>query len=92
MCEADSDLGRSQWLEWQHEGQLDWALEGIASHDGVTALLADLNRNSGFRSVTEGAEASVYLATLPADGPSGILWGHLWTADGPADAYGVLPW
>ena len=52
----------------------------------------DLNRNSGFRSVTEGAEATVYLATLPADGPSGILWGHLWSADGPADAYGRLPW
>ena len=27
-----------------------------------------------------------------ADGPSGILWGHLWTAGGPADAYGPLPW
>jgi NAD(P)-dependent dehydrogenase (short-subunit alcohol dehydrogenase family) len=52
----------------------------------------DLNRNSGFRSVTEGAEASVHLATLPDDGPSGILWGHLWTADGPPDAYGTLPW
>jgi hypothetical protein len=34
----------------------------------------------------------VYLATLPADGPSGTLWGHLWTADGPGDAYGPLPW
>ena len=24
--------------------------------------------------------------------PSGLLWGHLWTADGPAGAYGPLPW
>ena len=45
-----------------------------------------------FRSVAEGAEASVHLATLDADGPSGILWGHLWTAGGPSDAYGPLPW
>ena len=32
----------------------------------------------------------MHLATLPADGPSGILWGHLWTADGPVDAHGAL--
>ena len=57
-----------------------------AANPGYTAT--DLNRHSGFRSVAEGAEASVHLATLPADGPSGILWGHLWTAD----AYGPLPW
>jgi hypothetical protein len=46
----------------------------------------------GFRSVAEGAEASVHLATLDADGPSGILWGHLWTTGAPADTYGPLPW
>jgi NAD(P)-dependent dehydrogenase (short-subunit alcohol dehydrogenase family) len=61
-----------------------------AANPGYTKT--DLNRNSGFRSVAEGAEASVYLATLPADGPNGILWGHLWTPGGPADAYGQLPW
>ena len=61
-----------------------------AANPGYTAT--DLNRNSGFRSVAEGAEASVHLATLGADGPSGILWGHLWTAGGPDDAYGPLPW
>jgi NAD(P)-dependent dehydrogenase (short-subunit alcohol dehydrogenase family) len=61
-----------------------------AANPGYTKT--DLNHNSGFRSVTEGAEASVHLATLGADGPSGILWGHLWSADGPADAYGRLPW
>ncbi|MGH3175290.1 MAG: SDR family oxidoreductase [Streptosporangiaceae bacterium] len=61
-----------------------------AANPGYTAT--DLNRQSGFRSVAEGAEASVRLATLDADGPSGILWGHLWTAGAPADAYGPLPW
>jgi NAD(P)-dependent dehydrogenase (short-subunit alcohol dehydrogenase family) len=61
-----------------------------AANPGYTAT--DLNRHNGFRSVAEGAEASVHLATLDADGPSGILWGHLWTAGGPSDAYGPLPW
>jgi len=68
----------------------DTPIKVNAANPGYTKT--DLNRNSGFRSVAEGAEASVYLATLPEDGPSGILWGHLWTADGPADAYGALPW
>jgi len=45
----------------------------------------------GFRTPEQGAEVSVHLATLPADGPSGVLWGHLWTADG-TDSSGVLPW
>ena len=68
----------------------DTPIKVNAANPGYTKT--DLNRNSGFRSVAEGAEASVYLATLPTDGPSGILWGHLWSADGPADAYGILPW
>lgn len=33
----------------------------------------------------------MYLATLPDDGPSGILWGHLWTTDGDS-GYGRLAW
>ncbi len=61
-----------------------------AANPGYTAT--DLNRHNGFRSVAEGAEASVHLATLDANGPSGILWGHLWTTGAPADAYGPLPW
>jgi NAD(P)-dependent dehydrogenase (short-subunit alcohol dehydrogenase family) len=61
-----------------------------AANPGYTAT--DLNRHNGFRSAAEGAEASVHLATLDADGPNGILWGHLWTAEGPGDAYGPLPW
>jgi NAD(P)-dependent dehydrogenase (short-subunit alcohol dehydrogenase family) len=68
----------------------DTPIKVNAANPGYTKT--DLNRNTGFRSVAEGAEASVYLATLPPDGPSGILWGHLWTANAPADAYGALPW
>ena len=68
----------------------DTPIKVNAANPGYTKT--DLNRNTGFRSVAEGAEASVYLATLGADGPSGILWGHLWTADALHDAYGTLPW
>jgi NAD(P)-dependent dehydrogenase (short-subunit alcohol dehydrogenase family) len=64
----------------------DTAIKVNAANPGYTAT--DLNRHNGFRSVAEGAEASVHLATLPADGASGILWGHLWTEGG----YGTLPW
>ena len=59
----------------------DTPIKVNAANPGYTKT--DLNRNTGFRSVAEGAEASVHLATLGADGPSGILWGHLWTAGGP---------
>jgi NAD(P)-dependent dehydrogenase (short-subunit alcohol dehydrogenase family) len=41
-----------------------------AANPGYTAT--DLNGHRGFRSAAEGAEPSVYLATLPGDGPSGI--------------------
>jgi len=64
----------------------DTSIKVNAANPGYTKT--DLNRNTGFRSVTEGAEASVHLATLGPDGPSGTLWGHLWTAD----AHGALPW
>lgn len=60
-----------------------------AANPGYTAT--DFNDHRGFRSVEEGAEPSVYLATLPDDGPTGILWGHLWTAAGDG-GYGRLDW
>jgi NAD(P)-dependent dehydrogenase (short-subunit alcohol dehydrogenase family) len=62
----------------------DTPIKVNAANPGYTKT--DLNRNTGFRSVAEGAEASVHLATVGADGPSGILWGHLWTAGAPHDA------
>jgi NAD(P)-dependent dehydrogenase (short-subunit alcohol dehydrogenase family) len=68
----------------------DTPIKVNAANPGYTKT--DLNRNTGFRSVAEGAEASVHLATLDADGPSGILWGHLWTAGGAQSDYGPLPW
>jgi NAD(P)-dependent dehydrogenase (short-subunit alcohol dehydrogenase family) len=67
----------------------DTPIKVNAANPGWTAT--DFNDHRGFRSAAEGAEPSVYLATLPADGPSGILWGHLWTTDGQG-GYGVLDW
>jgi NAD(P)-dependent dehydrogenase (short-subunit alcohol dehydrogenase family) len=60
-----------------------------AANPGYCAT--DFNDNSGFRTAAEGAEPSVYLATLPDDGPSGIHWGHLWTSAGDG-GYGVIGW
>jgi NAD(P)-dependent dehydrogenase (short-subunit alcohol dehydrogenase family) len=60
-----------------------------AANPGYCAT--DLNGRSGFRTPEQGAEISVHLATLPEDGPDGVLWGHLWGAETP-DATGPLPW
>jgi len=66
----------------------DTPIKVNAANPGYTAT--DFNDHRGFRSAAEGAEPSVYLATLPDDSPSGILWGHLWaTGEG---GYGRLPW
>ncbi|HMD92663.1 MAG TPA: SDR family oxidoreductase [Trebonia sp.] len=54
-----------------------------AANPGYCAT--DLNGHSGFRAAAEGASVSVHLATLPDDGPTGTLWGHIWGApDSPA--------
>ncbi len=60
-----------------------------AANPGYCAT--DLNGNTGFRSAAEGAEFSVYLATLPDDGPTGTFWGFLWGA-AAEDRYGDLAW
>ncbi|ROS75467.1 SDR family oxidoreductase [Cellulomonas sp. PhB143] len=69
----------------------DTPIKVNAANPGFTST--DFNDHRGIRTVEQGAEASVHLATLPDDGPSGILWGHLWTTEGDGDGgYGVLPW
>jgi NAD(P)-dependent dehydrogenase (short-subunit alcohol dehydrogenase family) len=65
----------------------DTPIKVNAANPGYAAT--DLNRNSGFRSAAEGAEVSVHLATLDDSGPTGTLWGYLWS---PQGAYGTLPW
>lgn len=62
-----------------------------AANPGFTAT--DFTSQRGFRSAAEGAEPSVHLATLDDDGPSGILWGHIWTTEGDGDGgYGPIDW
>ncbi|MFG1828708.1 SDR family oxidoreductase [Micromonospora chersina] len=65
----------------------DTPIKVNAANPGYCAT--DLNHHSGFRIPEEGAEVSVHLATLPADAPSGLLWGYQMDAGG---GYGVLPW
>lgn len=60
-----------------------------AANPGYCAT--DLNGHSGPRSARQGALVSLHLAGLPEDGPSGVLWGHLASAEDP-ESYGVLPW
>ncbi|TIH28617.1 SDR family oxidoreductase [Subtercola vilae] len=67
------------------------AIKVNAANPGFTAT--DFNDHRGLRTAAQGAEPSVHLATLPEAGPSGILWGHIWTTDGDGDGgYGPLPW
>jgi len=67
----------------------DTPIKVNAANPGYTAT--DFNDHRGFGSAAEGAEPSVYLATLPDLGPSGILWGHMWTTGGEG-SYGRLAW
>jgi len=67
----------------------DTPIKVNAANPGYCAT--DFNGNSGFRSAAQGAEVSVHLATLPDDGPAGILWGDLWTAGGTG-SYWRLAW
>ncbi|MFJ8577292.1 SDR family oxidoreductase [Micromonospora sp. NPDC093277] len=65
----------------------DTPIKVNAANPGYCAT--DFNNHSGFRTAEEGAEVSVHLATLSADGPSGLLWGYQMDAGG---GYGTLPW
>jgi NAD(P)-dependent dehydrogenase (short-subunit alcohol dehydrogenase family) len=67
----------------------DTPIKVNAANPGYCAT--DLNGKSGFRTPEQGAEISVHLATLPEDGPTGVLWGHLWTVEGTGSD-GILPW
>ncbi|MFE3759531.1 SDR family oxidoreductase [Nocardia tengchongensis] len=64
----------------------DTPIKVNAANPGYTAT--DLNGHSGFRTPEQGAEPSVHLATLPADGPTGTFWGHVWGSD----EYARLDW
>ncbi len=33
----------AQWIEWDDDGQLDWALTSVERHQGISKLITDLN-------------------------------------------------
>ncbi|MEH0109457.1 SDR family oxidoreductase [Tersicoccus sp. MR15.9] len=69
----------------------DTPIKVNAANPGFTDT--EFNGHRGIRPVEQGAEPSVHLATLPDDGPSGVLYGHLWTTEGDGDGgYGTLSW
>ena len=68
----------------------DTPIKVNAANPGYCAT--DLNGHRGFRTAEQGARSASHLATLPADGPTGQLWGSLWTLDRTRDEYGPLPW
>jgi NAD(P)-dependent dehydrogenase (short-subunit alcohol dehydrogenase family) len=67
----------------------DTPIKVNAANPGFTDT--DFNNHRGFRTAAEGAEPSVYLATLPGDGPTGIHWGYIWSSSGEG-GYGIIPW
>ena len=50
----------------------------------------DLNGNTGYITAAQGAEASVALATLPTDGPTGSFWGTVTSS--AASGMDAAPW
>jgi 1,4-alpha-glucan branching enzyme len=53
----------AQGREWSHDRELDWSLCGEGNHDGVTALVAELNR-----------VAAEHPALWRGDGSPGAVW------------------
>jgi NAD(P)-dependent dehydrogenase (short-subunit alcohol dehydrogenase family) len=68
----------------------DTPIKVNAANPGYCAT--DLNGHGGYRTAEQGAEISVHLATLPPDGPTGVLWGDLALAPSATGDSGVLPW
>src|SRR6266542_3584613 len=90
MTDPDSPLWQLNMVTAMYAKELHGTpIKVNAANPGYCAT--DLNGNSGFRTAEQGAQVSVHLATLGDDGPTGTLWGYLWSADG-SESYGSLPW
>jgi NAD(P)-dependent dehydrogenase (short-subunit alcohol dehydrogenase family) len=83
-------LGTSSGTALYAKELRDTAVKVNAANSGYTKT--DLNGNTGYRSAAEGAEPIVELATVGADGPSGILWGHVASSAAAHSPYAPLPW
>jgi NAD(P)-dependent dehydrogenase (short-subunit alcohol dehydrogenase family) len=67
----------------------DGPIKVNAANPGYCAT--DLNGHAGFLTAAQGAEVVAHLATLPADGPTGMHWGDLWPA-ATEKSEGRVPW
>jgi 1,4-alpha-glucan branching enzyme len=65
----------AQWHEWEHEGELDWALTGLPLHAGMLSLVSDLNRlHRTVPALHElDADPRGFLWTQPNDADAGLL-------------------
>lgn len=68
----------------------DTPIKVNAANPGYCAT--DLNGQSGFLTPEQGAQVAVHLATVPADGPDGALWGYLEGGVDSETRNGVVPW
>ena len=81
--------GAVNWVTIMFAKELaDTAIKVNAAIPGYVST--DLNGNTGYITPAQGAEASVALATLPDDGPTGTFWGTLTSTSG--DEMAVAPW
>jgi len=101
ITDPDSYIFAMQDLAYQaSKGAVNWvtimfAKELVDTSIKVNAAIpgyvsTDLNGNTGYITAAQGAEASVALATLPADGPTGSFWGAV-TSSGTSELR-VAPW
>ena len=81
--------GAVNWVTIMFSKELaDTSIKVNAAIPGYVST--DLNGNTGYITAAQGAEASVALATLPADGPTGTFWGTLTSTDTSGKT--VAPW
>lgn len=75
-----SSKGAVNWVTIMFAKELaDTPIKVNAAIPGYVST--DLNGNTGYITAAQGAEASVALATLPDDGPTGTFWGTLTSTD-----------
>ena len=101
ITDPTSYLSGMQDLAYQaSKGAVNWVTIMFAKELADTSIKVnaaipgyvstDLNGNTGYITAARGAEASVALATLPDDGPTGSFWGNLTSTDG--DEKANAPW
>ena len=101
ITDPDSRSSRMHDLAYQSsKGAVNWVTIMFAKELADTPIKVnaaipgyvstDLNGNTGYITASQGAEASVALALLPDDGPTGSFWGTL--TSNQAGEKTVAPW